>query len=157
MKVAPEITYRNVEKSDAIDNLIQQKVAKLEQVCGYINSCHIAIEKIHDRPRSGSPFRDITVPPGHEIVAESNPPDVNQYSSLNAVVRDAFDAALLQLKKLTKRQQESDRSRHHDAAQDTTALVTKIFRNEGYGFHELPRPTSPSVWVSETRPVDLDF
>lgn len=137
MKVTPEITYRNVEKTDAIDSLVHEKIAKLEQVCSYINSCYIAIEKIHDRPRSGSPYRvriDITVPPGHELVAESNPGEDTQYEPLNAVIRDAFDAARQQLIKLTKRQHESDKSTSSEVAQDTIALVTKLFRDRGYGF-----------------------
>ncbi|MBD0314135.1 MAG: ribosome-associated translation inhibitor RaiA, partial [Microcoleus sp. T3-bin5] len=87
MKVPPEITYRNVDKTNALDTLVEEKIAKLEQFCNYISSCHIAIEKIHDRPRSGSPYRvriDLTVPPGHELVAESNPSDTNQYAPVDA-------------------------------------------------------------------------
>ncbi len=137
MKVPPEITFRNVDKTNAIDALINEKIGKLEQVCDYISSCHIIIEKIHDRPRSGSPYRvriDITVPPGHELVAESNPPDVNQYPSVEAVIRDAFNAATRQLRKLTKQQNESDKAKTHNHAEETTALVTKLFPEEGYGF-----------------------
>jgi ribosome-associated translation inhibitor RaiA len=57
MKIPLEVTYRDVEKTAAIDSLINEKVTKLERVCNYINSCHIAVEEIHDRPRSGSPCR----------------------------------------------------------------------------------------------------
>jgi cold shock CspA family protein/ribosome-associated translation inhibitor RaiA len=137
MKVPPEITYRNVEKTNSIDALVNEKIAKLEQVCNYISSCHIAIEKIHDRPRSGSPYRvriDMTVPPGHELVAESNPPDVNQYPPLESVIRDAFSAATRQLRDLAKQQRESDKSKTNDSAQQTTALVIKLFPEQGYGF-----------------------
>lgn len=137
MKVPPEITYRNVEKTDAIDTLVNEKIAKLEQVCSYISSCHIAIEKINDRPRSGSPYRvriDITVPPGHELVGESNPTEDIQYEPLNAVIRDAFNAARQQLVKLTQRQHESDKSVSREVDRETTALVTKLFRDRGYGF-----------------------
>lgn len=137
MKISPEITYRNVEKTNAIDTLIQEKIAKLELVCNYINSCHIAIEKTHDRPRSGSPYRvriDMTVPPGHEIVAESNPGESNQYDPLDAVIRDAFNAARQQLIKLSERQQESHRAHNQEVEQETTALVTKLFHDRGYGF-----------------------
>ncbi|MBW4644280.1 MAG: HPF/RaiA family ribosome-associated protein [Goleter apudmare HA4340-LM2] len=137
MKVPPEISYRNVDKTDAIANLVAEKIAKLERVCSYISSCHIAIEKIHDRPRSGSPYRvriDLTVPPGHELVAESNPEQGTQYEPLDAVIRDAFNAARQQLVKLTERQHESDQSKNYEQLQETTALVTKLFRDKGYGF-----------------------
>jgi ribosomal subunit interface protein len=93
MKVPLEVTYRGVEKTGAIDTLIHEKVAKLERVCDYINSCQIAVEKEHDRPTSGSPYRvriDITLPPSHEIVAESSPSEQNQYVELDTVIRDAL-------------------------------------------------------------------
>ncbi|BAZ68882.1 MAG: HPF/RaiA family ribosome-associated protein [Pelatocladus maniniholoensis HA4357-MV3] len=137
MKIPPEITYRNVEKTNAIDALINEKITKLEQVCNYLSSCHIVIEKVHDRPRSGSPHRvriDMTIPPGHELVAESNPPDVNQYPPLEAVIRDAFQAAIRQLRDLTEQQRESDKAKTNDSAEQTTALVTKLFSQQGYGF-----------------------
>lgn len=136
MKVPPEITYRDVEKTDAIDALVNEKIAKLEKVCNYISSCHIAIEKIHDRPKSGSPYRtriDITVPPGHEIIAESNPGETTQYVDIDTVIRDAFSMATRQLKKLASQQRDSDKTRTAQL-QETMGLVTKIFREEGYGF-----------------------
>lgn len=136
MKVPLEVSYRGVEKTEEIDALVHEKVAKLEEVYQSINSCHIAIEKAHDRPSHGSPYRvrlDITAPPGHEIVAESNPSEGTQYDPLDAVIRDAFDAAQRQLKKLARRQRESDRGKTQ-ASEETTALVVRLFREEGYGF-----------------------
>lgn len=139
MKVPLEVAYRNVEKTEALDNLVNEKVAKLERFCNYINSCHIAIEKIHDRPRHGSPYRvriDITVPPSHELVAESNPSEENQYVEIDAVIRDAFSKAERQVKELSRQQRESDQGKGGagGAAQDTEALVIKLFPEQDYGF-----------------------
>lgn len=138
MKIPPEITYRDVEKSAAIDNLITEKIAKLERLCDYINRCEVAVEKIHDRPRNGSPYRvriDVTVPPNHELVADSNPAEQQQYVELDTVVRDAFSRMERQLKDLTRKQRESEKSQlKGTGAQDTIALVTKLFRDQGYGF-----------------------
>ena len=137
MQVALEITYRDVEKSDAIETLIHEKVAKLERLCDYISNCQIAVEKIHDRPSHGSPYRvriDMTVPPGHELVADVNPSEPNQHVKLDAVIRDAFSTAERQLKELVRRQRESDKAQTNDSAQDTMALVTKLFPEQDYGF-----------------------
>ena len=125
MKVPPEITYRGIDKTEAIEALIHEKIAKLERVCNHISSCHIAVEKEQDRPRDRSPYRvrlDITVPPEHELAAEST------------MIRDAFDKAWRQLRDLSKQQQEYDKGQVHDGAYETTALVTKLFPEEGYGF-----------------------
>ncbi len=137
MKVPLEIAYRDVDKTDAIETLVREKVAKLEKFCNYISSCHIAVEKIHDRPSHGSPYRvriDLTVPPGHELVADSNPSEPNQYVALDTVIRDAFSMAERQLKELTSRQRDYEKAKTNDGAQDTTALVTKLFREQDYGF-----------------------
>jgi len=134
MQVPLEITYRGVDKTEALDNLVREKVEKLEEVCDHINSCHIAIEKPHDRPSSGSPYRvriDMTVPPGHEVVADSNPDDGIQYDAVETVVRDAFEAARRQLVKLNDKQH--NKVKVHET-EDTTGLVTKLFPEEGYGF-----------------------
>lgn len=136
MKVPLEVTYRDVDKTVALETLVNEKMAKLERLCDYIGSCQIAIEKINDRPKAGSPYRvriDITVPPGHEIVADSHPNEGTQYVEVDTVIRDAFSMAERQLKELTRRQRENDKSRTHEA-QDSTALVAKLFPEEGYGF-----------------------
>jgi ribosomal subunit interface protein len=138
MKIPPEITYRGVEKTDAIDNLVREKLAKLERIYDYINSCRIAIEKAHDRPRSGSPYRvriDMTVPPNHELTVDRNPAEDIQYEALDTLIREAFDVAERQLKKLTRQQRQSDRGKTtHSSAEDTIALVTQLFPDKGYGF-----------------------
>lgn len=137
MKIPPEITYRGVEKTDAIEALIHEKIAKLERVCDHISSCHIAIEKEQDRPRDRSPYRvrlDITVPPSHELAAESTMGHKTQYAELDTVIRDAFEKAWRQLRDLSKQQQEYDKGKLNDGAQNTTALVTKLFPEQGYGF-----------------------
>lgn len=137
MKVPAEITYRDVDKSPAIENLVQEKIAKLERVCNYISSCRIAIEKAQDRPSSGSPYRvrvDVTVPPGHEVVGDAHPGEENQYVELDTVIRDAFSRVERQIKELVAQQRESDRQANSPDLQDTTALVVRLFREQGYGF-----------------------
>ncbi len=137
MKIPPEITYSNLEKSEAIDYLVHEKIAKLEHICNYINSCHIAIEKIHDRPRAGSPYRvriDLTVPPSHQLVAEKNPGEDIQYEPLEAVIRETFHTMRHQLTKITQLQRASEQANRYPEAQETTAFVTKLFRENSYGF-----------------------
>lgn len=107
MRVPPEISYRGVDKTPALETLIAEKIAKLEQFYTQISSCHLAIEKVHDHPDSGSPYRvriDITVPEDREIVVDKSPDKGVQYPSLEAVIRDAFDVANRQLKEMNEQQ-----------------------------------------------------
>ncbi|CAD5982495.1 Cold-shock DNA-binding domain protein [Planktothrix tepida] len=127
MKVPVEITYRDVEKTDYLDELINKKVAKLERYCNYMSSCRVVVEKIHDRPKSGSPYRvrlDITVPPGHELAASENPQEGVQYESLKAVIRDVFEAARRQLVELVQRQR--DEVKTHTAEEVDSYSVPQI-------------------------------
>ena len=134
MKIPPEITYRNLEKTEAIDNLVREKIAKLEQFCDYINSCHVVVEKAHENPSSGSPYRvsiDLTVPHSREIAVVENPDTGKQYPPLEAVIRDAFEAARRQIVSLSTEQQ-GERKSHPEQRMD--AVVTKLFPEGGYGF-----------------------
>jgi cold shock CspA family protein len=134
MQITPDVTYRNVPKTDAIESLVQEKIGKLEQFCDYMNSCRVAVEKVHDHPNSGSPYRvriDMTIPPSHELVVSRNPGEGNQYEPLETVIRDAFDAARRQLVELVERQR--DEVKEHPQ-QEMQAVVTKLFKEDGYGF-----------------------
>ena len=107
MRISPEISYRGVNKTDALENLIAEKITKLEQVYDQISSCRISLERPHDHPESGSPYRvrlDITVPESREVVVDKSPDDGTQYPPLEAVIRDAFEAATRQLKALNQQQ-----------------------------------------------------
>ena len=134
MKITPEITYRHLEKTDAIQNLVEEKIAKLEQFCDYMNSCRVVIEKDNDNPSSGSPYRvsiDITIPHNREIAVVEHPNVGKQYPPLEAVIRDAFEAARRQLVSITT-EQKGERKVHPE--QQVSAVVEKLFTEQGYGF-----------------------
>ncbi len=107
MRLPPEISYRGVDKTDALESLIAEKIEKLEKFYSQISSCHISIEKVHDHPESGSPYRvrlDITVPEDREVVVDKSPDNGIQYQPLESIIRDAFDVANRQLKELNEQQ-----------------------------------------------------
>jgi len=134
MQVPLEITFRGVEKTAALDTLIRNKVDKLEEACDHIMSCQVAVEKIHESPDHGSPYRvrvDVTVPPGHEITADKNPSEPKQYVPLDTVIRDTFEAARRQLIELVDRQQ--GRTKVHPE-QSVAGIITKLMPAEDYGF-----------------------
>lgn len=135
MRVPLEIAYRNVEKSDYLEELIREKAAKLEKINEDIISCRVAVEKPQEHQRSGNPFRvrvDVRLPPGKEVVAERGIGQGDLHDPLPRVIRAAFDAAAKQLRELTKRR--LDRARPAENQRENLALVARIFREEGYGF-----------------------
>ncbi len=107
MRVPPEIAYRGVDKTPALEALVAEKIDKLEKFYSQISSCHLAIEKVHDHPDHGSPYRvriDITVPEDREIVVDKSPDKGKQNQPLEGLIREAFDVANRQLKELNEQQ-----------------------------------------------------
>jgi len=134
LRVPLEISYRNVQKTDDIEDLIYEKCAKLEQVCNYITSCRVAIEKPQEHQKSGNPYRvrlDITVPPGHELVVKREVGEGEMHEGLTSVIRKVFNAARRKLKKLIEKQR-GEVKKHQ--TQEARAVVVRLFHEEDYGF-----------------------
>jgi cold shock CspA family protein len=134
MNVPLELSFRHIEKTADLESLIRERVEKLEQVCDYLSSCRVSLDRIHHVPRRGSPYRvrvDLTVPPGHELVATREPGEGDAEDVLHSIIREVFDAAQRQLKELVHKQRGKLKS-HPD--QEVVAIVTRLYPEEGYGF-----------------------
>jgi ribosomal subunit interface protein len=105
MKVPLKITFRDMPSSPAIETLIREKAAKLEEFCEDITRCHVTIEQPHRQHHKGNHFRvrvDITVP-GEEVVVGRDPADNGAHEDAYVVIRDTFEAAGRQLREYAQR------------------------------------------------------
>ncbi len=155
MRVPPEITYRGIEKTDAIERLIHEKAAKLDEVHDGVVSCRIALEKRQESQRSGSPYRVrivTRVPPGHELVVRRENSEGDMHDRLQTTVADAFNALRKQLIKLKEKQQ-GDVKSHPE--QETVGYVVRLFREEGYGF--LRTPEGEELYFHRNSVLNDDF
>jgi hypothetical protein len=86
MQLPVKITYRGLEKSDQIDNLVLDYAARLERFCDHINRCDVAIEQTNHTHQKGNPYRcriDVTVARGHELVADEKQMGNGTHQPLN--------------------------------------------------------------------------
>jgi ribosomal subunit interface protein len=107
MQLPVNITYRGVAKSDDIDQLVLEKASRLEKFCDHINRCDVAIEQPNHGHQKGNPFRvriDVTVPPGHELVADEKGMDNGSYAPLTKVIHDAFKTMERELRRVVEKQ-----------------------------------------------------
>ena len=107
MQLPVNITYRGIEKSERIDNLVLEYAARLEKFCDHINRCDVAIEQPNHTHKKGNPVRcriDVTVPPGHEVVADESYSDKGPHDPLAKVIHDAFKTMERELRRLKDRQ-----------------------------------------------------
>jgi ribosomal subunit interface protein len=101
MQIPLRITYRNIRKSDALDERLRERAAKLEEFHPHITSCRVVVEERHRHQRQGREFTvsiDARVP-GHEVFIDRDH-DEDVYVAL----RDAFDAADRKLEELARLQ-----------------------------------------------------
>ncbi len=134
MYVPLEMSFKNVEKTPQLEDLINKKTEKLEKICDHISSCRISVEKPQEHMESGNPYRvriDLTVPPSHELVAKQEPGQGDQHYEVDTVIRKVFQKAERQLKKLVEKQ--SGKVKKHEA-QQPVAIVTQLFPEEDHGF-----------------------
>lgn len=102
-----KITYRGLEKTEEIDDLVTDYSARLEKFCDHINRCDVAIEQPNHAHQKGNPFRvriDVTVSRGHELVAEETQKDNGAHEPLTKVIHDAFKTMERQLRHLVEKQ-----------------------------------------------------
>jgi ribosome-associated translation inhibitor RaiA len=107
MQLPVKITYRGLEKSGQIDNLILDYAARLEKFCDHINRCDIAIEQTNHTHQKGNPYRcriDVTVSRGHELVADERQMDNGTHKPLNKVIHDAFKTMERELRRVVDKQ-----------------------------------------------------
>jgi ribosomal subunit interface protein len=110
----PQITYRGMEHSPALDARIRELCDKLENFHPKITSCHVVLDEIDRHKAKGNLFEarlDVHVP-GREIVASKQ-----QHEDPYAAVTDAFHVMERQLEE-DLRKQRGEVKRHTDVPRD---------------------------------------
>jgi cold shock CspA family protein/ribosome-associated translation inhibitor RaiA len=150
MKSQLQITFRNMQPSEAVEEWIRAKAAKLDTLYSRLMGCRVTVEVPHRHHRKGSPYHiriDMTVP-GGEIVVKREPSlnararqlgerEIKKHSEVKIphkdfriAVNDAFKAAGRRLQDYARCQRGDVKS--HAALPE--ARVSKILPQEGYGF-----------------------
>jgi ribosomal subunit interface protein len=99
MKLPLEITFRNMDASDALEAEIRSKAQKLDQFYDRVTSCRVVVEAPHKHHHQGNTYQvriDMTVPDG-ELVVSRDRGQNRAHEDPYVAVRDAFDAARRQL------------------------------------------------------------
>lgn len=133
-QVPLKITFRDMDHSDAIEEHVRRRAAKLETFYDRITGCRVALEMPVRRHRHGKRYQvriDLAVP-GDELVVTRNPPQNLQHEDLHATVEEAFDDAERLLEDHVRRQR--GEVKQHESV--PRGVVTKLFRESGYGFLE---------------------
>lgn len=132
-----EVSFREVEKTPDLEEVIRTKAAKLERVSRDLVSCRVSVEKPQKNQRTGNPFRvriELGVP-GQDLVVVRESSKGDMRDPVHKVLNRAFTVALRTLKEYKGRVQGEVKA---PAESENLALVFRVFRKEGYGFLKTP-------------------
>jgi len=129
MKIAPQITFRDMPRSEAVEAEILRRVSKLDDFCDRIMSCRVTVETPAAHKRQGKLFSvhvDLKVP-GEEIASTRR----QEHEDVYVAIRDAFDA-------VRRRLEDYMRKRRGETKQHELPLHGRVARlfTDGYGFIE---------------------
>lgn len=126
MKLALQITARDMPLTDAIETAIHAKAEKLTQFFDRIISCRVVVHAPHRHQHKGKSYHvdiDIHVP-GAELIVKREPRE-----DLYVAIRDAFDAARRQLQGYARRHRNEVKTHSLEAP----SRVSQFFQHRGRG------------------------
>lgn len=94
MQVPLELTFKGIEKSDWMEDLVREKVHHLEHIHPGIVSCHVTVSEPHQRHRTGN-LAEIAIEvrvPGGRLTVHQSQADVRKHEHFAVAIRDGFAA-----------------------------------------------------------------
>jgi cold shock CspA family protein/ribosome-associated translation inhibitor RaiA len=157
MIIPLQISFRNMQPSEAVEVRVREEVAKLEAFYEGIMRCRVVVELPHKHHKKGDLYHvriDLTVP-GAELVVKNEPSlhaglrqidsekESKSYEAHTAhkdvfvVIRDAFKDARRQLQDYARRM----RGQTKVHVPQPSGRVSRLFPEDGYGFLTTPEGT----------------
>ncbi len=112
--IEPQITYRGMEHSPAMDERIRELTAKIEQFNPKVTRCHVIVDE-RDRHKTKGNLFEVRIDchvPGREVVASQH-----DHQDPYAAVTDAFHVLYRQLEE-DLRKMRGDVKRHTDVPRE---------------------------------------
>ena len=95
MQIPMQITFRDIEQSDAVETRVREQAEKLEEFYSRMTSCRVVVSSPHRQHHKGTLYAvslDITVP-GGEIVVNTEKRDDLAPVEVYVDIRHSFNDA----------------------------------------------------------------
>jgi ribosomal subunit interface protein len=129
MQTDVQITFRDMPPSEAVEQRIRERVAKLEEFHDRITACRVVVESARRRQK-GIAFQvriDLTLP-GEELAISRDHLNRRPADDIYVAVRNAFDAMERRLKGTARRRRGEVKS--HAAAPH--GRIARLFPDHGF-------------------------
>jgi ribosome-associated translation inhibitor RaiA/cold shock CspA family protein len=156
MQTEPQITFKNMETSSAMEELIRQRIDGLEQMHPRIIGCRVVVEI----PHRGSESAKLPLGVAVEVEVSGRPlivaKDAQERHEMKddhmAPLNNAFDAVERQLEKINDLQ---DREVKVGDAEPQSGMIVRLFPEQNYGFVEVDN--SPELYFTRNAVTGGDF
>jgi ribosomal subunit interface protein len=153
MQLPLQITFHNMDHSDAVVAKVRERAEKLEKYFDGIVSCRVVIEIPHHHHGAGNQFRvrvEVGVP-GETLVANREPDAHHAYTDVYVSIRDAFDAVRRQLEDYSREL----RGHVKMHAPPPHGRIAELTPDEDYG--RIETPDGRLVYFHRNSVVDAAF
>ena len=137
MQIPLQITFRDMEPSEAVEARIREKAAKLDHFFDHVMACRVMVESPHGHHHQGRLYHvriDVTVPDGELLVTHEHHHKDHSHEDVYVAIRDAFDAMKRQLEDYARKRR--GKVKKHES--QAHGLVESLHPAEDYGRIETP-------------------
>ena len=99
MEVPLQVSFKNMDHSDAVEARVREKARKLERHFDRVVGCNVVVEASQRRHHKGNLYAvkiHLTVP-GKDLIVDHAGPKNQAHEDVYVAIRDAFAAAARQL------------------------------------------------------------
>lgn len=130
METPAEVTFKDIDHSDAIEARVRERVEKLEAMSPEIVRCQVWVRAPHRRHKGTEYIIDISLQmPGSTLHIDRHPGDDHAHTDIYVAIRDAFNAIERQLRKW--QDQHKGRPEIHAAPLQGRIAVLDGYTNSG--------------------------
>ncbi|WP_245450755.1 HPF/RaiA family ribosome-associated protein [Borborobacter arsenicus] len=133
MQSEPQISFRGMEPSPSVEEVVRERIARLGRFHDRITSCAVVIEAPHRHGRQGKLYRvlvDIAVPSA-AIVTGMSRQENHAHEDIYVAIRDSFDAAQRKLEDFVRKNSGYRVKAHPEVLH---GKIARLMPGEGYGF-----------------------
>ncbi len=134
MQLPLQISFRNMEPSDAVEAAIRERAERLDRFHPRIMGCRVVVEAPHRHHHKGKLYEihvDLTVPGGEIAVTHSGPKN-HAHEDVYVAIRDSFNTAGRLLEDHVRKIRGD--VKHHEPP--LHGKIVRLFPDDGYGFIE---------------------
>lgn len=140
MQVPVEISFHNIQKSDAAEEVIRDHIADLEQIYDRITSCHVRVDRPADNAHHSIPpvvRIELGIPGRKNLVVAHEPDHLQrkfQTPDLRTAINEAFRIAGRRLSDLKEQRKDTSRIPAENGEQRFLGQIAEMHLENDHGF-----------------------